>query len=33
MSQKDERFKRIHTVLDNVSRELHKGVGTVKVKA
>ena len=34
MSQKDERFKRIHTVLDNVSRELHKeGVGTVKVQA
>ena len=34
MSQKDEHFKRIHTVLDNVSRELHKeGVGTVKVQA
>lgn len=34
MSQKDERFKCIHTVLDNVSHELHKeGVGTVKVQA
>uniref|UniRef100_A0A1X7ULR8 ZMYM2-like/QRICH1 C-terminal domain-containing protein n=1 Tax=Amphimedon queenslandica TaxID=400682 RepID=A0A1X7ULR8_AMPQE len=33
MSQKDEHFKRIHTVLD-VSRELHKeGVGTEKVQA
>ena len=34
MNQKDERFKRIHTVLDNLSRQLHKdGIGATKSQA
>ena len=34
MNTKDVRFSRIHTVLDNVARQLHKdGVGVSKVQA
>ena len=34
MNQKDARFKRVHTVLDNISRQLHKeGVGIDKIQA
>ena len=34
MNQKDERFSRLHTVPDNLSRQLHKnGIGTSKVQA
>jgi hypothetical protein len=34
MNQKDQRFKRIHTVLDNLSKKLHKdGIGASKVQA
>lgn len=34
MNQKDVRFKRIHDVVDNISRRLHKdGIGVAKVQA
>lgn len=34
MNQKDDRFNRLHTVLDNLSRQLHKeGIGTSKAQA
>ena len=34
MCSKDPRFERLHTVLDNTSRQLHKdGIGVTKVKA
>ena len=34
MNQKDAHFKRVHTVMDNISRQLHKeGVGTDKIQA
>ena len=34
MNTKDERFTKLHTVLDNLSRKLHKdGIGALKLQA